>query len=50
MKYFGFEEDSRALTVNGDKDIKEEEGDEEELIKAEAKVFRGLAARFNFMS
>ena len=50
MKYFGFEEDSRALTVNGDKDIKEEEGDEEELIKTEAKVFRGLAARLNFMS
>ena len=50
MKYFGFEEDSRALTVNGDKDIKEEEGDEEELIKTEGTVFRGLAARFNFMS
>jgi len=50
ISYFGFEEGSRALAVNGDKDIKEEEGDEEDLVKSEAKVFRGLAARQNFLS
>jgi hypothetical protein len=30
--------------------MKEEEGDDEELSKEEAKIYRGLAARLNFMS
>lgn len=50
IKYCGFEEGSRSLTVNGEKDIKEGEEDEEELGKEEANLFRGLAARLNFMS
>jgi hypothetical protein len=49
-EYFGFESGSRALTHNGDKDEKEEEWEAEELDKDEAKVYRGLAARINFMS
>ena len=50
LENFGFEEGSRALAVNGDKDDKEQEWDKEALGKGEAKVFRGLAARLNFMS
>eukprot|EP00973_Karenia_brevis_P007746 1052105-Karenia_brevis.AAC.1 len=36
--------------MNGDKEDKVEEWEEEFLGKAEAKEFRGLAARLNFMS
>jgi hypothetical protein len=50
MEHFGFKEGSRELGGNGDKDEKEEPGDDEELEKGEAKVFRGLAARLNFLS
>ena len=46
LEYFGFEEGTRALSVNGDKDVKFEEGDDELLGKEEAKICRGLAARF----
>ena len=41
---------TRALNHNGEKNVKEEEGDDEELNKEEAKIYRGLAARLNFMS
>ena len=50
MESFGFEEGTRPLSHNGDKEDKVEEGDDEELRKEEAKVFRGLAARLNFIS
>ena len=47
---FGLGENSRSLTYNGNKDDKEEDGDEEELSKEEAKVSGGLAARLSFLS
>ena len=50
MEYFGFGEGSRQLAVNGDKKEKVEDEDFEDLDKAEAKVFRGLAATLNFLS
>ena len=50
MEYFGFEEGTRALACNGDKEEKSEEWEEEELDKREAKEFRGLAATLNFLS
>ena len=50
LEYFGFDEGTRPLSVNGDKEGKIEEGDEELLGKAEAKVYRGLAARLNYLS
>jgi len=50
LEYFGFDEGSRTLTHNGDKDSKEEEWELEDLDKEESKTFRGLAARMNFMS
>ena len=36
--------------MNGEKDSKETEEEGEELVKEEATVYRGLAARVNFMS
>ena len=50
LDHFGFEEGSRVLGVNGDKGTKIEDWEEEELDKEEAKVFRGMAARFNYLS
>ena len=50
MDHFGFEEGSRALSCNGDKKEAEEEWELEELDKPEAKIFRGMAARMNFLS
>ena len=50
LEYFGFQEGSRALGVNGDREEREEEGDSEPLGKEEAKAYRGLAARLNYMS
>jgi hypothetical protein len=50
MEHFGFNEGTRKLGVNGDKGDKEEAWESEELDKEEAKVFRGLAARLNFLS
>ena len=40
----------KALTVDEEKDMKVEEGAEEEVGKEEANVFRGLVARLNFIS
>ena len=48
LAHFGMDEGTRALNCNGEKNVKEEEGDEEELSKEEAKIYRGLAARFKF--
>ena len=50
LESLGFEEGTRPLSYNGDREDKVEEGDEEELSKEEAKLFRGLAARLNFVS
>ena len=36
--------------MNGDKDRKEEEGDEEDMEREEAKIFRGLVARMNYLA
>ena len=49
LEYFGFDEKTRVLNINGDPDFREQEGDCEELGKEEGKVFRGLAARMNYM-
>ena len=49
LECFGFEEGSRPLTQNGDKHGREEAWEEEELGKAEAKVVRGVGARFSFV-
>ena len=50
MEQAGFDENSKSLNVNGEKELREEEGDEEDMEKKEATVFRGCAARMNFMS
>ena len=50
LGHLGMDEGTGALSCNGEKNLKEEDGDEEELDKEEAKVYRGLAARLNFMS
>ena len=48
LEHFGFDETTRGLAHNGDKADQIEDGDEEPLSRAEAKLFRGLAARINF--
>jgi hypothetical protein len=50
LEYFGMDESSNVLKHNGIEDRREEEWDEEELGKGEAKEFRGLAARVNCLS
>ena len=50
LEHFGMDDSTRALSCNEEKNMKEEEGDDEELSKEEAKIYRGLAARLNFMS
>ena len=50
MEYFGFEDGSKPLTCNGEKDDREEAWEQELLPSAEAIRFRGLAARLNFLS
>ena len=50
MEYFGFEEWTRALAANVEKDEKVEPWDEDDLEKEEPTEFRGLAARLNFLS
>ena len=49
LDYFGFNDKSKALSVNGDKTEKEEVWEKEELGREEAKSFRGLAARLNYL-
>jgi hypothetical protein len=51
LESLGLDEGSRTLSLNGEKeDGKEEDWELEELAKGEAKEFRGLAARMNFLS
>ena len=50
LEYFGLVDGSKGLTCNGDKEDREELGEEIPMGKAEAKEFRGLVARVNFMS
>ena len=50
LDYFGMDKGTRALSTNGEKDPKAEEGDEVDLEKEESIVYRGLAARLNFLS
>ena len=50
METFGFKEDSRGLVNNGEKDVKEEVGDDEEMEKKEGTELRGVVARMNFLS
>jgi hypothetical protein len=50
LEHFGLEKESRSSGVNGDKLGADEEWGKVELEKEEATVFRGLAARFNFLS
>ena len=49
-EYFGFTEASTAAAFNGDKEKKEEAEDDMEMEKAEAKEFRGLVARLNYLA
>ena len=49
MDAFGFKEGSRGLVNNGEKDVKEEVGDCEEMEEKEGTEFRGIAARMNFL-
>ena len=50
METFGFKEGSKGLVNNGEKDTREEVGDNEEMDKGEATEFRGVVARMNFLS
>ena len=51
LEHFGFDEGSRPLVYNGEKDWKpDEEWEQEPLGREEATTFRGLAARANFLS
>ena len=50
METFGFDERSKGLVNNGEKDGREEVGDGEEMGKGEATEFRGVVARMNFLS
>ena len=50
MEHFGFEEGAKGAGVNGDKERKEEEDDEDEMDKEEAKKFRGMVARINYVA
>jgi hypothetical protein len=50
LDYFGFDETTRPLSQNGDKEEKIEPWMDVEMDKDEAKKFRGLAARLNYMS
>ena len=50
LEYFGFDETTRALTHNGDKEGQDtDEWDLEELPAKEATEFRGMSARMNFL-
>ena len=50
LEYFGFEENSRVLSCNGQREDRVEEWEEEDLSKEEGTEYRGLAARLNFLS
>ena len=46
----GFEEGGKGLVHNGDKEEREEEWELEDMGREEAKEYRGVAARLNFLS
>ena len=48
MDRFGFDDATKGVKTNGDKELKEEEGDSEELVGAEIKEFRGMAATLKY--
>ena len=50
MEHFGFEEGVKGSMVNGDKERKEEDDDQEEMERVEEKKFRGMAARMNYLA
>eukprot|EP00973_Karenia_brevis_P066601 9259156-Karenia_brevis.AAC.1 len=50
MDYFGFDEKTKPLGTNGDREDKVEDWEEDFLDKSGAKEYRGLAARLNLMS
>ena len=51
MDYFGFDESTRVLGHNGDKEDRNDDPDDEvEMDSKSATEFRGLAARLNYMS
>ena len=51
LEHFGFNDKSRALSCNGEKDFREEsDWDKGLLDPADATTFRGLSARLNFLS
>ena len=50
METFGFNEDSKGLVSNGEKEFRQEPGDNEVMEKEEATEFRGVVARMNFLS
>ena len=49
IKQLGLEK-AKAVSTAGVKEKEEEEGDGEELEREEARLYRGVAARFNFLS
>eukprot|EP00973_Karenia_brevis_P049977 6938533-Karenia_brevis.AAC.1 len=50
LEYVGFNNKTKPIGVNGDRENRVEELEEEFLGKSEAKEYWGLAARLNFMS
>ena len=50
IEYVGLENGKKGLSVNGDKETKEEDWEHELVDREEAKAFRGIAARLNFLS
>eukprot|EP00973_Karenia_brevis_P088916 12332157-Karenia_brevis.AAC.1 len=50
LEYFDFSEDSKSLSINGDRAEKIEYWEKQFLDKREAREYRGVAARLKFMS
>ena len=49
MEHFGFQGESRSSVSNGDKEDREEDWEMIELDPVEAKKYRGVVARLNYM-
>ena len=50
LEYFDLGEGSRSLKSNGEKEVEDKGAEKENLEPGESTVFRGLAARMNFLS
>ena len=50
LEHFGLDQNSRSLKSNGEKEVEDTGEEVEHLEKEEATVFRGFAARLNFLS